>query len=193
MIALLDVDYRKSNAVAAAVVFRDWGDEDLVLEGTTTIDSVEDYQPGRFYERELPCLLAIWERLELNSATKERRVGVSVRNEDDRRSGRALPRIHTVIVDGHVWLDEAKSPGLGAHLWDALENRVCVVGVAKGAFRGVSGTIEVQRGASNSPLYVSAAGMDPLNAAHHVEAMVGQYRIPTLLRRVDQLSRGIEP
>lgn len=191
MIAALDVDYRKKKAVAAAVVFHDWEDERIVVEGTTDVESFADYEPGRFFERELPCLLAAWERLELDWATKERREGFAHRSEDDRRRGRALPRIHTAIVDGHVWLDDDRSPGLGAHLWNALDNRVCVVGVSKRAFRDVSGAIEVRRGESNNPLYVSAAGMDAVTAAQHVETMAGEFRIPTLLRRVDQLCRGI--
>jgi len=40
------------------------------------------------------------------------------------------------------------------------------------------------------PLYVSAIGLDPREAADHVAAMYGPYRILTLIRRADQLARG---
>jgi deoxyribonuclease V len=47
----------------------------------------------------------------------------------------------------------------------------------------------VQRGHSRRPLYVSAAGIDAETAARYIQDMHGTYRLPTLLRRVDQLCR----
>jgi len=47
----------------------------------------------------------------------------------------------------------------------------------------------VLRGDSRRPLYVTAAGLDPAAAALHVRSMHGPFRIPTLLKRVDQLCR----
>ncbi|PKN30756.1 MAG: endonuclease V, partial [Deltaproteobacteria bacterium HGW-Deltaproteobacteria-21] len=49
---------------------------------------------------------------------------------------------------------------------------------------------EVFRGRSKSPLYVTAAGMDPSEAAGHIRSMHGGHRIPTLLKQVDRLSRS---
>ena len=40
--------------------------------------------------------------------------------------------LDTVVVDGYVWLEEGTTPGLGAHLFEALDSRVPVVGIAKG-------------------------------------------------------------
>jgi deoxyribonuclease V len=57
-------------------------------------------------------------------------------------------------------------------------------------FVGVKVAREVTRGHSLSPLYVSAAGMHLSDAMHHIQEMHGEFRIPTLLKRVDQLSRG---
>jgi deoxyribonuclease V len=48
----------------------------------------------------------------------------------------------------------------------------------------------VLRGASTKPLLITAAGMPEAQAAEHVREMHGAFRIPTLLRRVDQLCRA---
>jgi deoxyribonuclease V len=161
MLACVDVDYRAVGAVAACVLFRDWSDADNVDEFVQAIADVAAYQPGQFYRRELPCLLSVL------AAVSD--------------------PLETIVVDGYVWLGEEK-PGLGAHLYEALGRRVPVVGVAKTRFAGADAEA-VQRGDSRRPLYVSAAGLDPLTAARHIQSMHGVYRIPTLLRRVDQLCR----
>ncbi|QEH35970.1 Endonuclease V [Aquisphaera giovannonii] len=165
MIAAVDVDYREAGAVAACVCFRDRADERAAEEVVLPIARVEPYEPGRFFRRELPCLLAVLGDLD---------VGPEV-----------------VIVDGYAWLGDGGVPGLGAHLFEALGRRVAVVGVAKTRFRGALAAEEVHRGAGHSPLYVTAAGMDLQEAARFVREMHGPYRIPTLLKRVDQLCRGL--
>ena len=58
MIAFLDVDYREVGAVAAAVLAYDWTDSVPTAEITAFIPDVEEYVPGEFYRRELPCLQA---------------------------------------------------------------------------------------------------------------------------------------
>jgi deoxyribonuclease V len=92
-----------------------------------------------------------------------------------------------IVVDAYVWLAPEK-PGLGARVHDALS--VPVVGVAKTPFRGAGG-IEVLRGTSTRPLYVTAIGMDENEAAQHVRSMHGEHRIPTLLRMADALTRSV--
>ena len=96
------------------------------------------------------------------------------------------PRI--VVVDGYVWLDEKRRKGLGAHLYDALDKATPVIGVAKTRFATATDAIEVFRGRSKRPLLVTAAGIDPLEAATFVRQMHGNNRVPTALKRVDQLS-----
>lgn len=95
-------------------------------------------------------------------------------------------RLEIAIVDGYVWLGPGRA-GLGAHLHAALG--CAVVGVAKSPFAGAD-AVAISR-AGTRPLYVTAVGVDPEVAAAHVRAMHGPYRIPTLLRRVDQLARGL--
>lgn len=92
-----------------------------------------------------------------------------------------------VIVDGYAWLG-AERMGLGAHLHAAIGTPV--IGVAKTRFASAS-AIEVLHGDSASPLFVTAAGCDPAEAAANVRAMDGAFRLPTLLRRVDHLARGL--
>jgi deoxyribonuclease V len=98
----------------------------------------------------------------------------------------------TVIVDGYVWLDAAGKPGLGAHLHAALDGRTIVIGVAKSRFEGAP-AVPLVRGSSRSPLFVSAAGLSAEEAAQHIAQMSGSFRLPTLLKRVDQLSRTGNP
>jgi deoxyribonuclease V len=123
---------------------------------------VAPYQPGQFYRRELPCLLSVLATV-------------------------AEP-LEAIVVDGYVWLSDDR-PGLGAHLYEALGHREAVIGVAKTRFAGAEAE-PVIRGGSRRPLYVSAAGLERAAAARHIERMHGTYRLPTLLRRVDQLCRG---
>lgn len=157
----MDVHYIDGGARAAGVGFAAWDAEQPVGTWVVTIPEVDGYVPGDFYRRELPCLLALLEVV-------------------DRR-------VSTLIVDGNAWNAPAR-PGLGAHLWEALRQRVPVVGVAKTALRGVVAE-EVLRGTSRKPLFVTAAGLDDAVAAAHVASMAGAHRIPALLKAVDRLAR----
>ena len=154
----VDVDYRDRHAVAACVVFDAWAAPTARREHTVVVDDIAPYEPGAFYKRELPCLLAV---------LKDVDAGV-------------------VVVDSYVWLDAGK-PGLGARLH--AERGGVVVGVAKKHYAGAPG-VEVLRGTSTQPLYVTAAGVDVEEAAGWVRAMHGPHRFPTLLKRVDALCRA---
>lgn len=162
MIAILDVDYRGTLAVAAGVIANGWMDakpQRVIIEH---VSPVEDYQPGEFYRRELPCLLKVL--------------------------GHLRDPLSAVVVDGYAWLGE--KPGLGARLYEALGETVPVVGVAKTHFHESKGAIEVLRGTSTRPLYVTAAGMAAEAAADLVRGMHGDFRLPTLLKEVDGRCRG---
>ena len=93
------------------------------------------------------------------------------------------------MIDGNVRLNQQRKPGLGLSLFDELGELVPIVGVAKNPFHGLDQVL-VKRGDSNKPLYVTAAGIDEHIAAKKVSQMAGEFRIPSLLRRVDQLARG---
>lgn len=162
MIACLDVHYRDPGAVAAGLWFEHWQDGASSAEVVLTIEQVAPYQSGELYRRELPGLLSVLEQ---------------------------GPPAEIVIVDGYVWLDDEQRPGLGAHLYRALGEKVAVIGVAKTRFHSATLALELLRGTSRSPLYITAAGMDATEAARHIAEMQGPYRMPTLLKRVDQLCR----
>jgi deoxyribonuclease V len=163
LIAALDVHYRDRTAVAASVVFRGWTAHAPVLEHRVTIDSVAPYRSGEFYRRELDCLLKV-----LRATTVQ-------------------PGL--IIIDGYVWLDPAGRAGLGAHLFNALGASIPIVGVAKTRFHSASSAVAICRGRSRSPLFITAAGTSVSEAAQCVQQMHGPHRIPTLLKRVDRLSR----
>jgi deoxyribonuclease V len=163
MIAILDVHYAPTHARVACVLARDWADPASCEERTKDVTTFGAYEPGNFRARELPPLLALLADLP------------------------ARPQV--VVVDGYVWLDAAGKAGLGGHLHAALGGDVAVVGVAKTRFRGAP-ALEVVRGASARPLFVTSAGLDPAVAASHVARMHGAFRLPTLLGRADRLSRG---
>jgi len=163
MIACLDVDYRDPSACAAAVTIQDWSDPNPSGESVVHVDDVAPYEPGQFYRRELPCLLAVL---------------------------KTLPPVAVAVIDGYVWLDSATTPGLGAHLYEALSCRTSVIGVAKTKFRGADHAREVFRGASARPLYITAAGISLEVAAGHIRSMHGDHRIPSILARVDRLCRN---
>ena len=164
MIAAVDVHYLGTAANAAGVLFRRWTAERPALEVSELIEKVEPYEPGSFYKRELPCLL------KLLQAVKQ--------------------QVETIIVDGYVWLGPGDRPGLGAHLYMALDEEIPVIGVAKSPFKGAVNAQQILRGPSQRPLYVTAAGVDSILAAENIKRMHGPHRIPTLLKRVDELCRS---
>jgi deoxyribonuclease V len=163
MIACIDVHYRADLTIAGCVLLRDWPDERPAHEIVTRVGPVKPYHAGRFYERELQPALQVL-RLTPEPPT-------------------------TVVIDGYVWLDARGTPGLGAHLFRSLNEAIPVVGVAKSRFRDSAFAVRVVRGSSTRALYVTAAGLSPDTAARCIERMHGRHRIPTMLRRVDQLCR----
>ncbi|MEZ4241753.1 MAG: endonuclease V [Myxococcota bacterium] len=164
---MVDVGYGDDDvANAACVVAADWTAPAPIDARVERVPGVADYRPGAFYERELGPVLAVLARV--------REAGVP---------------FGVVVVDGYVWLDAEGRKGLGAHLHDALA--LPVVGVAKRPFRGSAHAVEVHRGESARPLYVTAVGIDADEAAARILAMHGPHRVPTLLRLVDQRSRGL--
>jgi len=164
MVAALDVYYKDDRAKAVALLFS-WADEKGLTPFVHFLDHIEPYVPGEFYKRELPCLLAVIGQLDLDN-------------------------IDALIIDGHVYVDDSYTHGLGGRLWQALEEKIPIIGVAKTSFRNNAATVvEVYRGGSHRPLFVSAIGMDGQLAADRVENMAGEYRIPEVLKELDRVTR----
>jgi deoxyinosine 3'endonuclease (endonuclease V) len=95
-----------------------------------------------------------------------------------------------IIVDGYVTLDNDGKIGLGGYLYNALDNKIPVIGIAKNGFAAEDNKRrEVFRGESKTPLFVTSQGIDVDEIKKAVEDMSGAYRIPTLLKKLDQLTR----
>lgn len=163
MMLAVDVHYGAEGATAAGVAFEDWASSAPASSFVSHLPAVAEYRPGAFYERELPCLLSLLQQSGLQP--------------------------DCILVDGYVYLDGHARPGLGKHLFDALNGRIPVIGVAKTAFDGIGPEFQILRGSSRRPLYVTCAGESLPIAKAKVQAMHGAHRMPTLLKAVDRLSR----
>ena len=103
VIFAFDVYYLEYGCAAAAVMFSSYSDAEPIAEYTEFIHGAVEYIPGEFYKRELPCILSLLKLLE------------------------EVPE--EIIVDGYVMLRD--QPGLGQHLFEHLDEKIPVIGVAK--------------------------------------------------------------
>jgi deoxyribonuclease V len=160
--AAADVHYPPSGGARAALVAAgDAAFSSITYEKTVFVAEVAAYQPGSFYERELPPLRAV------------------LASVDD---------VGLLVIDGYVDLDPAGRPGLGAHVHE--EFGIPVIGVAKTRFAPATHAVPVLRGNAVRPLYVTAAGLSAADAADLVRAMAGKFRLPDALRRADALAHN---
>ena len=86
MLLAIDAYYKETKAQVVGVLFN-WEDENPKNILVETVERVEEYIPGEFYKRELPCLLKIVEKVNLSD-------------------------LEAIIVDGHVYVENEKY-GLG--------------------------------------------------------------------------------
>jgi deoxyribonuclease V len=161
LIIAIDVHYVNDNAFAAGILFSDWESDEIEDTALKSIGEILPYESGYFYKRELPCILALLSNLETE--------------------------IDTIIIDGFVTLGDLDKPGLGRYLYDHLDRRIPVVGVAKRSFYDTPARCQVLRGESKMPLYVTAAGISLEMAKNNITRMHGNFRMPTLLKKVDLL------
>ena len=159
----VDIFYSGKQAYVAGVSFSSWQDSSPLNIYSCRVSDVAEYVPGQFYKRELPCILTLLDQFKIEAAY--------------------------IMVDGYVYLGDHEQPGLGKHLYDALNEKVKVIGVAKKPYLTPDPESEVHRGESKIPLYVTSVGVHPEEAKSIVKQMHGPYRIPTLLKKVDQVSR----
>lgn len=166
MLAAFDTYYTDAQAKTVCVLFEHWPDAAPTQVLVDVLDDVPAYEPGAFYKRELPCILRLLKQVEIAT-------------------------LQAIVIDGFVILDDAGKPGLGGHLYEQLNGRVPVIGVAKTNF--ATNTVnkqEVLRGESLRPLYITALGISLQQAAEHIHTMHGEHRMPTLLRHLDTLTRA---
>lgn len=161
-ILAVDAQYSGDFARVAGVVFSSWTADTPLAEYVIDVQGVLPYRSGFFYERELPCILAM---LDVMTETPD-----------------------LIIVDGYADLGAGK-PGLGRHLYLALRKQIPVVGVAKSPHPGAS-AFKITRGRSKTPFLVTSAGTEPRLAAEGVRSMYGRFKTPHMLWRADRLARG---
>ncbi len=163
MLLAFDAHYTDTTTRLAAAVFEDWTDAEAQEIRTWHGGPAAAYQPGEFYKRELPLILTALEDFDLST-------------------------LDAIIIDGYVYLNDQGRLGLGGHLYHELGAHIPVVGVAKSYFRDTN-ALPVLRGESSKPLYVTAMGIPPEDAANHLRTMAGAYRMPDVLAAVDRATK----
>jgi deoxyribonuclease V len=167
MILAFDSYYFDKKAKTVCIAFDNWDAEEGFQVHSEILDNIADYIPGEFYKRELPCILSLLKKLEVKN-------------------------IEAIVVDGFVFLDDEQKHGLGGYLFTSLNGKVPVIGVAKTNFATLKKLkVPLVRGKSEKPLYITAIGMDLNEAVNQIKKMKGEYRMPTLLKHLDTLTREI--
>lgn len=165
MILAIDVHYKETTAKAVGALIQHWEDAVAQQYIIKYLDEVEEYVPGAFYKRELPCILEIVKAIDLR-------------------------HLSFIVIDGFVVLNDSGKPGLGAYVYESIQQQVPVIGVAKTNFHlNEQHVIPVLRGASANPLYVTAVGTDVKQAAAHIKNMHGEFRLPTVLKELDRITK----
>ncbi len=165
MILAFDTYYFEDKAKTVAIEFNHWSDQTITNSYSETITGVDEYTPGSFYKRELPCILSLLKQIDLSHCK-------------------------AIIIDGFVVLDDEGSIGLGGYLFNALNSNIPIIGVAKNDYVQIKkNKRSVLRGESIKPLYITAKGIELDSAANHIKDMYGPYRFPDLLKQVDSLGR----
>ena len=162
----VDAYYAENKAKVVGVLFENFSDEKPLEIISKIVDGVAPYESGSFYKRELPCIVLLLQDLDVRD-------------------------ISLIVIDGFIYLDGDGRCGLGGHLYEHLERRVQIVGVAKLPFKGSCKLVrEICRGRSKRPLFVSAVGTDLDEAARLVKGMSGEFRLPSLLKILDDETKS---
>lgn len=165
MIYAFDTYYFEDCANTICLAFKNWEDAEKTAVYSEKMTITSDYESGAFYKRELPCILSLLSQIDLK--------------EGD-----------IFLVDGYVTLNDEGKIGLGGYLYEKLDEKYPVVGIAKNEFSSVDfQRRSIYRGESKTPLFLTSKGIDVDILKPKIERMHGFYRIPTLLKKLDQLTR----
>lgn len=157
----IDVYYYNEIGKVVGLLFKEFTDSKPINIVQKEIQDIALYEPGAFYKRELPCIISLLSEVNISE-------------------------IELIIIDGYVFLDDEGKMGLGAYLYNYLSQKIPIIGVAKTSFHdNTKNVIEVFRGTSTKPLYVSSIGIHIQEAATFIKSMFGNNRIPTLLKLLD--------
>lgn len=165
MLLAFDTYYFDGKAKTVCLEFENWNESKDFKTHTEIIENVEEYIPGEFYRRELPCILSLLNQID-------------------------LAKVDVIIVDSFVYLDDDKKYGLGGYLYEKLNKEIPIIGVAKTNFASIEkDKVGIIRGDSQKPLYITAIGIELDDAVEKVKSMAGEFRIPTLLKELDRLTK----
>jgi len=167
LILAFDTYYFDNRAKTVCLAFDAWNATRPTAIYTETLEGIAEYMPGQFYKRELPCILSLLQQVTLTD-------------------------VEAIVVDGFVYLDDDQKPGLGYHLYDALQQKTHVIGVAKSNFATLNNLkLPLLRGDSANPLFITSIGIELQTAGQFVASMSGPYRIPTLLKMLDTETKAV--
>jgi deoxyribonuclease V len=76
---VVDVQYTDNNALCAGVVFDEWKTSEISQKLILHTSNIEKYEAGKFYKRELPCILNLIQEHQIEP--------------------------EMIIIDGYVFLD----------------------------------------------------------------------------------------
>lgn len=165
MILAFDTYYYENKAKTVCLSFEDWNNEDKFEIYTEILFEIEEYVSGEFYKRELPCILSLLSKIDLK-------------------------KVDLIIIDGFVFLDDENKLGLGAYLYEELNKEIPIIGVAKRDFATIEkNRIKLYRGKSKNPLFITSIGIELDVASKKIGEMNGEFRMPTLLKEVDKLTK----
>lgn len=166
--------YGKNDCYTVGIIFNDFKSSEAEKEFSTHIRKFAKYIPGSFWKRELPGILSIIRKVNMDE-------------------------IGTILIDGYCWLNDNNSQtprkGIGEVLYETIRTRfpdIHVIGIAKSLFGVYSSDIytRVMRGKSIRPLYVTIAGNNNVaerkKTASKLIHMKGRCRIPDLLGFLDK-------
>lgn len=167
MILAFDTYYFDDQAKTVCLAFDTWNDTEAAAIYSEILEGIADYVPGQFYKRELPCILSLLRQI--NTA-----------------------HVEAIVVDGFVYLDDEQTLGLGGHFYNALQQTIPIIGVAKSNFATLCKLkLPLLRGSSAQPLFITSIGIDLEVARQYIAAMAGSYRIPTLLKALDTETKTV--
>ena len=166
MILAFDTYYETDYAHTVCLQFKKWSDKEPEDIWQERMSFTSDYVSGELYKRELPCILSLLSTIDFNE-------------------------LEAIVIDGFVFLDDDGKLGLGAHLYEALEERIPIIGVAKSNFATIY-TLKrtLFRGDSYRPLFITSVGIDIDTATENIRNMDGAFRIPTLLKLLDRITKS---
>jgi len=165
MILALDTYYFDNKAKTVALEFLNWSDSIEKENYSEILENVDEYKSGEFYKRELPCILSLISKIDIE-------------------------KVEFIIIDGYVFVDDNSKFGLGGFLYEKLNKKIPIIGVAKTDFISLNNhKVSLLRGKSKNPLFISSIGINLNEATEKIKHMSGEFRIPTLLKKLDTLTK----